>query len=172
MKMQNRLLMSRKIFKGIPQNKQTVPWLWKCWRSKQPNCPVGSHLAQMECKDTGKKTSDLSTQFLQTWLMILSQQESCQSGSPKAEQCLSCKTRQEEQRLPTIGQLHVCLLCGSFYPRFSEEIYSHLDSNCLLPKEQKGCRKKSRGTNDQLLIDKAIIRNWKKEGCLDRQWAG
>ena len=35
----------------------------------------------------------------------------------------------------------------------SEEIYNHLDSNNLLPEEQKGCRKRNRGTKDQLLID-------------------
>ena len=45
---------------------------------------------------------------------------------------------------------------------FSEAIYSHLDTNELLPDEQKGCRKKRRGTKDQLLIDKAIIRNCKR----------
>ena len=45
---------------------------------------------------------------------------------------------------------------------FSEEIYNPLNQYELLPEEQKGCRKQSRGTKDQLLIDKAIIRNCKK----------
>ena len=40
---------------------------------------------------------------------------------------------------------------------FAEEIYDHLKDNNLLPDEQKGCRKKSRGTKDQLLVDKAIM---------------
>ena len=44
----------------------------------------------------------------------------------------------------------------------SEEIYSHQDDNGLLPEEQKGCRKGSRGTKDQLPIDKAIIKNCKR----------
>ena len=44
----------------------------------------------------------------------------------------------------------------------SEEIYQHLDTNGLLPEEQKGCKKRSRGTKDQLLIDKTIIRNCRK----------
>ena len=35
----------------------------------------------------------------------------------------------------------------------AEEIYSHLESNNILPVEQKGCRKKSRGTKDQLIIE-------------------
>ncbi|XP_063592467.1 uncharacterized protein LOC134769657 [Penaeus indicus] len=46
----------------------------------------------------------------------------------------------------------------------SEEMYKHLEENELLPDEQKGCRKRSRGTKDQLLIDKMIIRNCKRRG--------
>ena len=42
---------------------------------------------------------------------------------------------------------------------FAEKLYNHLLHNSLLPDEQKGCRKDSRGTKDQLLIDKAILRN-------------
>jgi len=41
----------------------------------------------------------------------------------------------------------------------SEKLYYHLERNNLLVDEQKGCRKKSRGTKDQLLIDKAILKN-------------
>lgn len=41
---------------------------------------------------------------------------------------------------------------------FAEKIYDHLQENSLLPEEQKGCRKRSRGTKDQLLIDKAVLR--------------
>ena len=33
-------------------------------------------------------------------------------------------------------------------------IYNFFDVNDKLPSEQKGCKKKSRGTKDQLLIDK------------------
>ena len=44
----------------------------------------------------------------------------------------------------------------------SDEIYEHLESKRLLPSEQKGCRRNSRGTKDQLLIDKMIIRNCKR----------
>ena len=41
----------------------------------------------------------------------------------------------------------------------TDEIYNHLEENDLLPEEQKGCRRKSRGTMDQLLIDKAVMKN-------------
>ena len=41
-------------------------------------------------------------------------------------------------------------------------LYNHLEEKRLLPEEQKGCRKKSRGTRDQLLIDKMVISNCKR----------
>ena len=43
-----------------------------------------------------------------------------------------------------------------------DERYNHLEEKRLLPEEQKGCRRKSRGTKDQLLIDKMVIRNCKR----------
>ena len=44
------------------------------------------------------------------------------------------------------------------------DIYSHLEENDLLPVEQKDCRKNNRSTKDQLLIDKAVMKNckWRK----------
>ena len=44
----------------------------------------------------------------------------------------------------------------------AEAIQNHLEQNGLIPKEQKGNRRKSRGTKDQLLIDKMILRNAKR----------
>ena len=44
----------------------------------------------------------------------------------------------------------------------AESVYEHLDSNELLPVEQKGCRRRTRGTKDQLLIDKMVLRDSKK----------
>ena len=35
---------------------------------------------------------------------------------------------------------------------------NHLENNSLIPDEQKGNRRKSRGMKDQLLIDKMILR--------------
>ena len=45
---------------------------------------------------------------------------------------------------------------------FSEKMYQHLEDQSLLPDEQKGCRKNSRGTKDQLLIDKMILKDARK----------
>jgi len=41
----------------------------------------------------------------------------------------------------------------------SELLYLHLDSNKLFPMEQKGCRQRSRGTKDHLLVDRMIMEN-------------
>ena len=43
----------------------------------------------------------------------------------------------------------------------SEEVYQYLDREDLFPEEQKGCRKSSWGTNDQLFIDKRVLRERK-----------
>ena len=37
----------------------------------------------------------------------------------------------------------------------ADHIYAHLDQEKLLPEEQKGCTKGSRGTNDLVYIDRA-----------------
>ena len=45
----------------------------------------------------------------------------------------------------------------------TELIYDHLQNNNLLPWEQKGCKKRSRGTKDNLLIDKLIMNHAKRK---------
>ena len=43
----------------------------------------------------------------------------------------------------------------------ADRIYAHLDQERFLPQEQKGYRKGSRGTNDLLYIDRAVIKEVK-----------
>ena len=43
----------------------------------------------------------------------------------------------------------------------AEKMYSHLERKNVLPSEQTRCRKGSRGTKDQLLIDKTVLRDSK-----------
>ena len=43
----------------------------------------------------------------------------------------------------------------------ADQIYAHLDQQKLLPEEQKGCSKGSRGTNDLLYIERAVIKEVK-----------
>ena len=41
----------------------------------------------------------------------------------------------------------------------AEEIYTYLERENLLPEEQNGFRRWSRGSKDQLLIDKTVLRD-------------
>ena len=45
---------------------------------------------------------------------------------------------------------------------FADSLYEFLECNDVLPVEQKGCRRGSKGTKDQLLIDKMVLRDSKK----------
>ena len=42
------------------------------------------------------------------------------------------------------------------------EMYNYLEREKILPEEQKGCRTGSRGTKDQLLIDKTVLKDCRK----------
>ena len=44
----------------------------------------------------------------------------------------------------------------------ADEVYWHLNQQSLLPSEQKGCKKFSRGCKEQLLLDKLILKNCKR----------
>ena len=54
------------------------------------------------------------------------------------------------------------IFCFPLTGMLAEKMYSHLERENVLPSEQKGCRKGSRGTKDQLLIDKTVLRDCKK----------
>ena len=41
----------------------------------------------------------------------------------------------------------------------AEEMYNYLEPEKILPEEQKRCERGSRGTKDQLLIDKTVLKN-------------
>ena len=41
----------------------------------------------------------------------------------------------------------------------AEETYNYLEREKLLPEEQKACKRGSRGTKDQLLIDKTVLKD-------------
>ena len=43
----------------------------------------------------------------------------------------------------------------------ADQIYANLDQEKLLQEEQKGCRKGSRGTNNLIYIDRAVIKEVK-----------
>ena len=43
-----------------------------------------------------------------------------------------------------------------------EAMYNYLEREQILPEEQKGCKRGSCGTKDQLLIDKTFLKDCKK----------
>ena len=44
----------------------------------------------------------------------------------------------------------------------AEEMYNYLEREKILPEKQKGCKRGSRGTKDQLLIDKTVLKDCRK----------
>ena len=55
----------------------------------------------------------------------------------------------------------------------AEEMYNYLEREKILPEEQKGCRRGSRGTKDQLLIDKTILKDCRERHTnLSMAWIG
>ena len=44
----------------------------------------------------------------------------------------------------------------------AEKIKNFLKQEKILPEEQKGCKRGSRGTKDQLLIDETVLQDCKK----------
>ena len=45
---------------------------------------------------------------------------------------------------------------------FADKIYDHLLMNWIFPYEKKECKKGARGTKEQLLIDKAVLKEVKR----------
>ena len=54
------------------------------------------------------------------------------------------------------------LMCKLLTSALEEKVYAHLSEKNVLPNEHKGCRKDSRRTKDQLLIEKQILKHCKK----------
>ena len=52
----------------------------------------------------------------------------------------------------------------------AEGIYDHLKQEKLLSEEQKGCRRGSRGTKNQILISKTVLKDCKKHTNLPMAW--
>ena len=73
---------------------------------------------------------------------------------PKSKDTLHPKNYRPITCLPVIYKILTSLI--------SERIYSYLQKNNILPEEQKGCRKKSRGCKDQLLVSQMVMQHAKK----------
>ena len=77
---------------------------------------------------------------------VLIQKDSRKGNTPSNYRPITC--------LPIMWKLLTSVI--------SEAIYQHLDSNEMMPWEQKGCGRGSRGTKDQLCIDKGVMKDSKK----------
>jgi hypothetical protein len=72
--------------------------------------------------------------------------KSAETANPKNYRPITC--------LPTTYKVLTSIL--------SERIYHHAIENHILPEEQRGCRKNSYGTKDQLLLNKTILNDAKR----------
>ena len=122
------------------------------WKSQGPDLVQGFHLKNFsrlhergrfqlkECLDSGSVSSWLTRE--RTSLL--------QKGKSK-------DNVESNYRPITCLPLMWKLLTGVI----TDQIYAHLDQEKLLPEEQKGYRKGSRGTNDLFNIDRAVIKEVK-----------
>ena len=77
----------------------------------------------------------------------------------KGRTILKKKDRQKGKAESNYQPITCLLLVWKLLTRIiAEEIYGFLETNLLLPQEQKGCRRKSRGTNDLCLLIRYLIR--------------
>ena len=77
---------------------------------------------------------------------VLIQKDTAKSNTVGNYQPIAC--------LNLLWKLKTCIIV--------DKLYRHLENENLLLEEQKGCRHASRDTKDQLLLDKAVIRNCKR----------
>ena len=84
--------------------------------------------------------------WMTTGKTILCQKDSGKGNAVDNYRPVSC--------LPLMWKLVTLIIANS--------VYEYLEMYNLLPVEQKGCRRNSRGTKDQLLIDKMVLNDCKK----------
>ena len=84
--------------------------------------------------------------WMSTEKMILCQEDLGKGKAVDNSRPISC--------LPLMWKVMTGIIANS--------VYEYLEMNNLLPVEQKGCRRNSRGTKDQLLIDKMVLNDCKK----------
>ena len=108
-----------------------------CWVKNVSSFHERVRLQLKECLDSGFVPSWLTTG--RTSLLQKDKSKGIVASNYKPITCL-----------PLIWKLLTGLI--------ADQIYTHLDQEKLLPEEQKGCRKGSRGTNDPFYIDRAVIK--------------
>ena len=75
----------------------------------------------------------------------------------KGRTILKKKDKQKGKTASNYRPITCLLLVWKFLTGvIAEEIYGFLETNLLLPQEQKGCRRKSGGTNDLCLLIRCL----------------
>ena len=124
------------------------------WKAPGPDCVQGFWLKNLKSIQEGLKKKTFRKRCLENGNVLM--------WMTKGRKLLMQKDKEKgktasNNRPITYLSLVWKLLTGAI----TEEIYGFLDTNLLLPQEQKGCRRKSRRTNDLLFIDKMIMRDVK-----------
>ena len=78
----------------------------------------------------------------------------------KGRTCLILKDKKKGNETSNFRPLPI--MWKVFTRILAEQVYGHIEREKLLPDEQNGCRRKSRGTKDQLMIDKMVMENCKR----------
>ena len=131
----------KKILGRIPNWKSPGPDLVRgLWLNNFSSLHERLRLQLKECLDSG-----LMPSWLTRGRTSLLQKDKSKSNVASNYRPITC--------LPLMSKL----LTGVI----ADQIYAHLDQEKLLPEEQKGYRKGSRGTNDLLYIDRAVIKEVK-----------
>ena len=122
------------------------------WKSPGPDLVQGfwlKNLGSLHGRIRSKLKECLDSGFVPSWLTkgktTLSQKDKSKGNIASSYRPITC--------LPLMWKL----LTGVI----ADQIYGHLDQQKLLPEEQQGCRKRSRGTNDLLYIDRTVIKEVK-----------
>ena len=123
------------------------------WKAPGPDCVQGYWLKNFKSLH-GKIAEQLqecmihkdAPEWMTTGRTALIQKDQEKGNIPSNYRPITC--------LPVIWKLLTGII--------SEELYVYLEETNTLPKEQKGCRRKCRGTKDHLLVDKMIMRNCKR----------
>ena len=131
----------KKIFGRMPNWKSPGPDLVKgFWLKSFSSLHERVRLQRKECLDS---------EFVPSWLTrrrtSLLQKDKSKGNVASNYRPITC--------LPLMWKLLTSVI--------ADQMYAHVDQETLLPEEQKECRKGSRGTNDLLYIDRAVIKEVK-----------
>ena len=131
--------------------KKILGWMPN-WKSPGPDVVQGfwsNNFSSLHERVTLQLKECLDSGFVPTWLTrrrtSLLQKDKSQGNVASNYRPLTC--------LSLMWKLLTCVI--------ADQIYAHLDQEKLLPEEQIGCRKDSRGTNNLLYIDREVIKEVK-----------